>query len=242
MKYYLGTSGFSYDSWIGEFYPENLERRKWLNFYSKYFNTTEINMTFYRFPFPNLLKGWYRKTPKDFKFTLKANRQITHIKKLKNISSILKRFYSIADELKEKLGCILFQVPPFLKKDKHFRLVKKFLQLLNSKYSSYKNVLEFRHKSWYCDEVLNMLKDYNTIFCVVSAPRLPDICIKTSKIAYVRFHGVTSWYDYDYSKNELKFWATKIKKLKAKEIYVYFNNDYNAYAVKNCKYIKKLLR
>ena len=242
MLYYLGTSGWSYDHWVGEFYPEDLPRNKWLEFFTKHFNTAEVNMTFYRFPFENLLKGWYNKTPSGFKFSLKANRQITHEKKFKNVSQLLKKFYKLADILQEKLGCILFQTPPSFKLEKDYSTFKRFLEVLYAKYSSYRNVIEFRHPSWYCEKAFELLKQHNIGFCIVSAPKLPEIVKVTARHAYFRFHGAKKWYSYDYSAKELKEWANKIRKIKAKECFIYFNNDFNAYAVKNCKQLKKLLK
>jgi len=232
---YLGCSGWSYDHWIGEFYPKNIERNQWLIHYAKYFNTVEINMSFYRFPWPNMVKGWYNKTPKDFKFTFKANRQITHIKKLKNVKTLINRFYKLTDLMKEKLGCILWQFPPSLRLD--LKKLQKFCKDLNTKYN---NIIEFRHNSWYCQDVYKLLNKNNIGYCIVSAPQFPEDVHVTSNIAYIRFHG-KQWYRYDYSQKELKQWAKIVKNLKTKDVYVYFNNDFNAFAVKNCLQLKKLL-
>jgi len=236
-KYFVGTSGFSYEHWISRFYPKSLERGDWLSYYAKYFNTQEINMSFYRFPFPNMLKGWYNKTPKSFVFTLKANRMITHVKKLNKVRRLVNDFYKLADLLKEKLGCILFQLPPNLKFDE--KRLESFLKILNDKY---KNVIEFRNQEWYCKETYNLLKKYDVGFCVVSGLDMPPDVKVTSNLAYFRFHGPTGAYSSCYSKYQLKTWAEKIKKTKAKEKYAYFNNDDHAYAIKNAFYLKKLLK
>ena len=114
MVYRLGTSGWSYPEWRGRFYPEGLAQKKWLPFYAEQFDTVEINMTYYRYPKPETLQGWLDKTPPGFTFTLKANRQITHYKKLQNVKNELRNFYTLADSLRDKLGCILFQLPPSL--------------------------------------------------------------------------------------------------------------------------------
>lgn len=237
MIYYLGTSGWSYPEWKVRFYPEGVSQRKWLSFYAEHFNTVEINMTFYRFPKPETLKGWLDKTPPDFFFTLKANRQITHYKKLKDIKSEVRYFYMLADSLQDRLGCILFQLPPSLTLD--LDLLKDFLSNLSPKY---KNVIEFRHESWYTEEVYALLRSHKAIFCVVSSPKLPESIIETAETSYFRFHGRIGWYKYDYSDDELKNWAESIKKTKAKECYIYFNNDYQAFAVANCKKLKGFLQ
>ncbi len=236
MIYHLGTSGWSYPGWRGRFYPEDLSQREWLPFYAQHFQTVEINMTFYRFPKPETLRAWLEKTPAHFTFTLKANRRITHLKKIKNVKSEVRYFYILANQLREKLGCILFQLPPSLTLD--LSLLKDFLAVLSPQY---KNVIEFRHETWHVAEVYELLRSSGAIFCTVSSPELPETIVETQDIAYFRFHGRIGWYKYNYSDEELKEWAEAIKKAKAKESYVYFNNDYHAYAVRNCLRLAELL-
>ncbi len=237
MIYHLGTSGWSYQDWKGRFYPTDIPQKNWLSFYARTFNTVEINMTFYRYPKPDTLKAWLDKTPKDFTFTLKANRQITHLKRIKGVKNEVRYFYVLADSLRDRLGCILFQLPPSLTLD--LGLLKDFLSHLSS---DHRNVLEFRHQSWYVEDVFEMLRVHKVIFCVVSSPQLPEDIIETAETAYFRFHGRVGWYKYDYSDDELKDWAEAIKKIKAKEFFIYFNNDYQAYAAANCKNLEKYLR
>jgi len=236
-KFHIGCSGWSYDAWVEKFYPADLKQGEWLAYYAKHFNTVEVNMSFYRFPFKNMLSGWYRKTPKGFLFTLKANRLITHIKKLKGTEKLLGSFYSLADLLKDKLACILFQMPPSLRKDKHMKTLESFLKTLSPDHN---NVIEFRHKGWFCKEVYDLLSSHNAAFCIVSAPKLPSDLVATGSFVYVRFHGVDSWYDYCYTKTELKRWAREIKKLKVDTL-AYFNNDVNAYAPFNALELRKTL-
>jgi len=237
-KIYIGTSGWFYEHWREKFYPSKLNKSKWLSYYSKYFNTTEINMTFYRTPFPNMIKGWYNKVPENFRFTLKASRFITHIKKFRNVKRELKRFYNLVNMLKEKLACILFQAPPsFHYNEKNMKVLKDFLNLLDK---SKRNVIEFRHKSWWNRDIEKILKN-KISFCVVSGLNMPSDVIITTNFAYFRFHGLH--YTTCYSEKELEEWARKIKKAKekVKEIYCYFNNDTNAYAVKNALKLKSLI-
>ncbi|NIM59497.1 MAG: DUF72 domain-containing protein [Candidatus Aminicenantes bacterium] len=236
MIYHLGTSGWSYNDWRGRFYPEEISQKEWLPFYSQHFSTVEINMTFYRYPKPETLKGWLDKVPEDFKFTLKANRQITHRKRIKGVKNEVRYFYVLADSLGHKLGCILFQLPPFLTMD--LVLLEEFLSTLSPKY---KNVIEFRHESWYEDEVYKLLKSYNVIFCTVSSAKVPKDVVETAESAYFRFHGLTGGYKYSYSEKELKKWAETIRKTKVMESFVYFNNDYHAYAVENCRALREFL-
>ncbi|AAC07036.1 DUF72 domain-containing protein [Aquifex aeolicus] len=235
--YYLGCSGYFYPGWRGKFYPKDLKPKDWLKYYSKFFNTVEINSTFYHFPNEKNLRRLYRETPKDFKFSVKVNRNITHYRKFKDVKELIKNFYEVCrNGLREKLGCVLFQLPP------SYTYTKENLErILENLDFGFKNVLEFRHISWWNEEVFKILKERNVTFCSVSAPNLPESLIETSETVYIRFHGKTSWYKYNYSERELKSWAKKIKKSGAKEIFAYFNNDYNAYAPQNCLKLKELL-
>jgi len=154
-------------------------------------------MTFYRFPKPETLKGWLDKTPSNFTFTLKANRQITHYKKLQDVKGDLRYFYLLADSLQERLGCILFQLPPSL--TKNMDLLQDFLSHLSP---NHKNVIEFRHESWFSEEVYSLLRSHKVTFCVVSSPELPDHIAETAEISYFRFHGRIGWYKYNYADEE----------------------------------------
>jgi uncharacterized protein YecE (DUF72 family) len=236
MIYRLGTSGWSYSGWKGRFYPEDIPQKSWLSYYAQHFNTVEINMTFYRFPKPATLKTWREKVPQDFTFTLKANRQITHSKRIKGVGSEVRYFYILADTLGDKLGCILFQLPPSITLD--MDLLQEFLQSLSPQY---RNVIEFRHESWYGEEVCELLRASQAIFCTVSSTKVPKTVMKTSKTCYFRFHGLTGGYRYNYPDEELKRWAEAIKETHAEECYIYFNNDYRAYAVQNCKSLAEIL-
>jgi uncharacterized protein YecE (DUF72 family) len=239
-KYYIGTSGYVYWHWKKLFYPEDLATSKWFDYYAKHFNTVEINATFYRWPKESTIKGWKSKAKKleaegkEFLFTLKANQMITHVKKLKNVKTIVRDFYNVAEALQPYLACILFQLPPSLKFDA--KRLESFLDCLNDRY---KNAIEFRHPSWWNETTYATMKD-KAIFCVVSAPRLPEDFVKTYKAIYVRFHGKKIWYGSNYSDEELREWSKKIKQSKA-DAYVYFNNDFNAYAVYNALKLKEFL-
>jgi len=237
MIYHLGTSGWSYPEWVSLFYPEDLSSKDWLSFYSQHFSSVEINMTFYRFPKPDTLKSWLDKTPPNFTFTLKANRQITHLKKIRNVQHEVRYFYILANSLKEKLGCILFQLPPSIHFD--LTLLQDFLASLSP---DYKNVIEFRHESWYQESVYDLLRSAKVTFCIVSSAKVPGTMIETADTAYVRFHGLTGEHRHNYTDDELKEWAEKIKMIQARECFIYFNNDYQANAVTNAKTLEPLLR
>lgn len=236
MVNYLGTSGWFYSHWQGLFYPNDLPQSKWFKYYCQNFKTVELNSTFYHFPTEKTALGWYKKSPADFVYTLKVNRFITHLKKFKGCEKQIKDFYKVGKVLKEKMGCFLFQLPPSLKYDED-----KLREIIEQLDKEKLNALEFRHETWFNQEVYDFLKKNNIICCVVSAPDLPEEFVKTAKDVYIRFHGKKSWYGSNYNKGELKEYARKIKRLKARNNWVYFNNDYHAYAVKNCLELKKML-
>ncbi len=237
MKKYIGCSGYFYWAWKGKFYPEELKPSGWLNFYVKKFNTVEINSTFYRFPKKTNLKKWYRQTPEDFKFTVKVNKEITHLHRFKNTGDRLKEFYEVVGEtLQEKLGTLLFQLPPGYKYSE-----ENLERIISQIDPGFKNVIEFRNKGWWNEKVYNAFSEKGIIFCSISAPRLPDDIIKTSDTGYIRFHGKTGWYDYNYSGEELKEWSSIIKETNFKEVFIYFNNDHNAYAPYNALELVKIM-
>ena len=235
-EFFLGCSGFYYNHWKGPFYPEKLAKAKWLQYYSEQFNTLEVNNTFYRFPTEKLLKDWYEKTPEKFRFTLKANRAITHTRKFHNTEKLLADFYKLAFLLREKLLCVLFQLPPFIYKN--MELLEKIGDQVNFEAI---NVVEFRHESWWDGEVYDFMKKKGLVFCTVSTSELPETLVKTAPAVYVRFHGKDGWYHHFYPEKELEEWADKIKRQNARKVFCYFNNDINANAVENCLTLKKML-
>ncbi|RLG70313.1 MAG: DUF72 domain-containing protein, partial [Candidatus Iainarchaeum archaeon] len=237
--YFIGCSGWFYWHWRGLFYAAQSQPREWFKEYCKHFNTVEINASFYHFPTEKTAKGWLKRAPKEFIYTVKANKAITHIKKFKGTRRLIKNFYKVVNVLKEnnQLGCVLFQLPPSLHYSK--TKLKEILQQLNPEF---KNVIEFRHASWWNKEVYDEMKKHDAIFCIVSATeKIPADYVYTSKkAAYFRFHG-REWYRYSYSEEELKQYAEEMKKCKAKEVYAYFNNDFNAFAPRNAIRLKQLL-
>ncbi len=235
-EYFLGCSGFYYNHWKGRFYPEKLPKNKWLQYYAQQFNTVELNNTFYRYPRESMLQGWRDKTPDNFKFTLKANRAITHTRKFHNTEALTELFYKLAYVLQDKLLCVLFQLPPFV--HKNLELLEKIASQIDPKVT---NVLEFRHESWWSDDIYAFMEKKGLVFCSVSSSNLPERLVSTASTVYVRFHGKNGWYAGFYPDEELKVWAEKIKEQKAKRALCYFNNDVNANAVKNCQTLKTLL-
>lgn len=242
-RFFIGTSGFSYLHWRGNFYPEDLPSSKYLEYLTKIFNSVEINSSFYYLPQEKTFINWQKRTPKNFIFSVKASRFITHRKKLKDCKEPLKLFLKRARLLKKKLGVILFQFPPNFKKNlKRFKeFTKLLLKYTPHQYYGAGYTFEFRHPSWFCQEIYSLLKNHNFALTISDTPDYPLIEEYTASFAYFRFHGHKRLYTSNYSLKELKTWSQKIKKLKAKEVYIYFDNDAYGYAPKNAQTLKKLL-
>lgn len=232
----IGTSGWHYADWQGRFYPEKLAKNKWFEHYAKEFDTVEINNTFYHQPKETTFQNWRKQAPKNFLFTVKANRFITHIKRLKEPEEPLERFFKGALLLKENLGPVLYQLPPGFHKD--LDRFESFLKVLPEKLIA---VFEFRHKSWFSDDIYKLLDDFNVGFCIHDMPGMKVPRVVTSDVIYIRFHGPTGRYQGNYSKSALQKWAEWIgENIKGKKaVFAYFNNDYNAYAVNNAKALKE---
>ena len=239
-KVYIGTSGFAYSHWRGKFYPEDLSTYKWFEYYTKHFDTVELNVTFYRLPQKSAFQSWYRRSPDDFVFVIKGSRYITHVRKLNNVVRPTKEFFNRAKYLKEKLGVILWQFQG------NWRInlsrLEKFLKILQR--YPYRHVFEFRHESWFCKRIYKLLKKYKMGLVISDSPRYPKTEEITADFVYIRFHGGKVLYGSKYSERELKEWAKKIKKWQKQglNVYAYFNNDWNAYAIKNAKQLIKILR
>jgi len=231
----VGTSGYSYDHWIGPFYPENLQRRKWLEYYSKSFSTVEMNSTFYHLPKEQTVKNWARAVPENFLFSVKCSRFITHIKKLIDLGDSLDIFFERTQGFGHKQGSYLYQLPPSFKRDD--KRLEEFLERLPDG----QHVVEFRHQSWLCPGVYKILRKYKVALCLVSMPRFPEVKEVTAKFSYVRFHGKEQLYGSKYSDTELKRWSQTIRALGV-PAYVYFNNDFHGFAVENAITLIKLLK
>ncbi len=238
-KLFIGTSGFYYNHWVGKFYPEGLPKYKWLTFYAQHFSSLEINSTFYHPPKEKTLRSWYKKTPKDFKFSLKVSKIITHIKRLEGVRGDIEEFVTLASLLEEKLGALLFQLPGSLKKD--LNLLNRFLDELP--YGKIKYALEFRDPSWFSEDVYELLRSYNMALCNVSSPKISSVFEVTSSFLYIRFHGLRKWYDYNYTREDLALWVKFVHREldKNKDVYIYFNNDISGYAIQNVNLFKTMI-
>ena len=237
--YYIGTSGWHYQDWKGLFYPKDLPKARWLEFYAKHFLTVELNNSFYRLPSEKAFVNWRQDSPKEFTFAVKVSRFITHIKRLKNVDKPLHNFLVRADLLGDKLGPLLYQLPPTMKRDDD--RLESFLSILPS---PYRHVFEFRHKSWFDNDVFNILKKHNAGFCIFDMPDLASPVVATADFAYVRFHGSSGLYSSNYGDKELRKWAKRIADLgkTLRAVYIYFNNDVAGYAINNARTLARLLR
>ena len=237
-KIYIGCSGFSNRDWKGFFFPEELPPKEQLNFYSTQFNTVEINSTFYRRPMAQTLENWCQRTDEDFKFFIKIPKTITHIKRLKETAAETADFCKLIHHgIQEKLAGFLFQMPTsFHYSEEHLE------QLIKTVDFRFLNVVEFRHKSWWTEEIFETLKKKNIVFSGVSFPKdIPDdFIINNSKSVYYRLHGVPVLFKSEYSVEELEKLAKEIKKAK-QDVFVFFNNTWGIAALKNALYLKKLL-
>ena len=249
-RLFIGTSGYSYPHWQGVFYPEGLKQTKWLEYYAKFFNCVELNVTFYRLVQKKTFENWYKRTPKEFYFVAKGSKFITHIKKIKGIQEPLRLFVENVVGLKEKLSAILWQFPPSFKKE--LRHLEAFLKLLKkTKIQKIRQAFEFRNSSWFDKEVYRLFKEYNACLVIAHSSCFPYVKETTSDFIYLRFHGEDSLYSSDYSDKDLKEWAEFIKEFSAfggsasggkdKDIFAFFNNDASGYAIKNALRFKELL-
>lgn len=229
----LGTSGWSYDEWVGPFYDD---KKGMFSQYAEVFLTSEINSTFYSYPKKEVIRGLYRISPKEFIFAAKLPRLITHEKMLnldKGVRDDVDKFLEIMHLLGEKLGPILIQLPPSFKYSE-FEALERFFEALPE---DHQWTVEFRHTSWMKEETWQMLEEHNVSYTIVDEPLLPPETHLTADFAYFRWHGrgIRPWYDYDYSLEELGAWMPRVKNVMAKvdTIYGYFNNHFKANAVKN---------
>jgi uncharacterized protein YecE (DUF72 family) len=217
---YAGTSGWAYATWKPDFYPAKLNSAKFLGFYASRLNSVELNYTFRRFPTEKLLTGWIETTPPDFKFAVKAHQTITHVKRLQDTSSFTADFLAALEPLREagKLGPVLFQLPPFLKCD--LPLLKEFLGKVPH---TVRATFEFRHPSWFIDEVYNLLREADASLCQAESEKLETPRVQTASFSYLRLRKE------DYSAKARKELSQLVVKLAQKgDVFVYFKHEETA--------------
>jgi uncharacterized protein YecE (DUF72 family) len=213
---WVGTSGFQYPEWKGTFYPETLSTAKMLPYYAAHFSTTEINYSFRRIPSEKTLTNWSSLTPSQFRFGLKAPQEITHFRKLRDCAEVVERFSEALKTLGQKLGPVLFQLPPFLKND--HALLKEFLAILPA---GLKGAFEFRHDSWFNDETFATLKAKNLALCIADTETLTTPVVVAADYGYFRLRNPA------YTKADIKRWARVIdeQRKNLKDIYAYFKHE-----------------
>jgi uncharacterized protein YecE (DUF72 family) len=215
MKLHVGTSGYSYKEWKGNFYPEDLPAKEMLSYYSRRLPAVEINNTFYRLPQPSMIENWKAQVPAQFRFSIKATQRITHIKRLNNVADETKYLLETAALLEERLGVVLFQLPPNMKKDT-VRL-KTFLELLPAETRA---AFEFRHESWFDDETLNLLREQDCALVVSDTDEKPlTEIISTASWGYLRLRRTA------YEESDLTEWLKRVQDQKWKDAFVFFKHE-----------------
>jgi uncharacterized protein YecE (DUF72 family) len=231
MRFFVGTSGYSYKEWKGSFYPEKLPAKEMLTYYAKAFSTVEINNTFYRMPAPSVLESWSAQVPENFRFVLKAPQAITHFKRLKDAEDSTERFVQVASVLKGRQGPLLFQLPPNFKKD--LPRLGAFLDLIPAGTAV---AFEFRHESWFGDDVYARLRAKSCALCVADSEDLPapDL-VNTAHWGMLRLRRE------EYSKQRLVEWVEKAKSQNWDEAYVFFKHEDSGTAPKFANRFLELL-
>jgi uncharacterized protein YecE (DUF72 family) len=215
MNLYVGTSGYSYKQWKGTFYPKGLPDKQMLRHYGERFRTVEINYTFRRLPTESVLQTWAAAVPEGFRFVLKAPEEITHGRRLKNAGEVVSRLVEVAGTLKERLGPILFQLPPNLRKDAP--RLREFLALLPRQRRA---AFEFRHQSWFDEEVFGLLRDHQAALCIAEAEDDLEVpFVATADWGYLRLRRP------DYGDAELKTWAKRVQGQGWRDAFVFFKHE-----------------
>jgi uncharacterized protein YecE (DUF72 family) len=235
---HIGTSGWHYKHWKGNFYSSEIGPAGMLPAYVRHFDSVEINNSFYRLPTPEAVKGWVKQTPTQFVFAVKASRYITHNRKLKFPKETLAKFLAMAKGFGKKLGPILFQLPPGW--NVNVERLEEFLEVLPSRH---RYVFEFRNVSWHIPSVVRLLTRFNTAFCIFELNGFQSASIVTADFVYVRLHGPGNAYQGDYSQSSLNAWARNIETWarQKRDVYFYFDNDQAGYAAKNALTLKRLV-
>jgi uncharacterized protein YecE (DUF72 family) len=232
MKFWIGTSGFQYAEWKGNFYPEDLPAAKMLPFYAERLSTTEINYTFHRIPAPKTIENWKALTPRDFRFALKAPQKITHWSKLRDCADTLRYFYDVVSALGDKLGPVLFQLPPNFKKD-----ILVLADFLNGLPDALRAAFEFRHESWFDDEVFEILRAQRVALCIADTEKLETPKVATANYGYLRLRRE------DYTKTEVERWTEFVQGQidRWTDAFIYFKHEEAGIGPKLAKQMMELL-
>lgn len=239
MQVRIGTSGWHYAHWRGPFYPKDLAAAKMLCWYVQHFDSVELNNTFYRLPTDDALRIWYEQTPADFRFALKASRYITHRKRLLEPENTVKNFLPQVEKLKEKLGPILFQLPP--RWHANAERLERLLQLLPQQH---RYTFEFRDPSWNHSQIHAILRRYNAAYCIAEIAGYQSPIELTADFTYVRLHGPGERaYQGSYSKAQLRRWAQLIEHWTStlRDVFFYFDNDQFGFAAQNALQLRHMI-
>jgi uncharacterized protein YecE (DUF72 family) len=237
---HVGCSGWVYPHWRERFYPKGVPQRRWLTYYAEHFDTVEINNTFYRLPKQPAVEGWVEHSPPGFTFAVKMSRYMTHIKRLTMVEPGMKRFYEPLKPLSgnEKLGPVLWQFPPNFHRDTE-RLADALPRLPPGRHA-----FEFRHESWFSDEVYQLLREHGAALVIgdESSRWVKTPHVRTADWTYIRLHHGSRGRHGNYSASEIEKWGRRIAQWRRDtEVYAYFNNDWEGYAIRNAKRLKKQL-
>jgi len=232
MNLYVGTSGFSYKEWKGSFYPKTLPAQQMLRYYGEHFRSVEINSTFKRLPTSSVLKAWAKVVDADFKFAFKASEQITHFRRLKDAGSLVSDLFRVAATLKDRLGPVLFQLPPNFKKD--VVRLREFLALLPSRRRA---AMEFRHPSWFEEDVFALLREHRVALCIADAEDDLEVpFVATAAWGYLRLRRP------DYSAAALKTWVKRLRHQDWRDVFVFFKHEDKGKGPKLAKKFLELVR
>lgn len=236
---HIGTSGWNYDHWTGPFYPEEIPKSDWLEHYQGQFKTVEVNNTFYNLPKPETLEKWKGRVPDDFVFAAKANRYITHMKKLKEPEESLENMLDVFEAFGEKLGPILFQLPPNWNFNEE--RLRNFISLLPD---DLRSTFEFRDESWINDTTFHILEENNIAFCIYDLAGYQSPVEVTADFVYVRLHGPSeNKYQGKYDHDQLSWWSDRIHEWRdnGRDVYLYFDNDEQGFAPQNALELKEIV-
>jgi uncharacterized protein YecE (DUF72 family) len=238
---WIGTSGWVYKEWAGHFYPKGWPKKDEFSYYTRHFPTVEINATFYRLPTLKMVRGWRERSPEGFLFAVKGSRYLTHIRRLRDTSKGLKKYFSRLKPLEDRCGPILWQLPPnFTRTDENVKRLDRFLAKLPR---NYRHAVEFRHPSWFAEATFDLLRRHRAANVWISSLRMPQDYTVTGDFVYLRFHGLKGGAYHDYTAAELRPWARQLAQAAQRGIpaYVYFNNDLNTRAPLNAEALLRML-
>lgn len=232
---HVGTSGWVYPHWRGRFYPEDLPQKRWFAHFAERFSTVEINNTFYRLPTPAAVEAWREQAPEGFFYAVKASRYMTHLKRLLDPEEPIRRFFDAIEPLGGALGPVLFQLPGQMRAD--VPRLRHFLEALPPERTY---VFEFRHASWFTDEVYDLLGEHGGALCVHDWRGWTPM-EATARLVYVRFHGTEGGSAGLYSEKQLEAWARRVTAWRrgGHDVLLYFNNDLHGHAITNAAWLAK---